>query len=201
VIEDRQRIARDLHDSVIQDIFAVGLGLQSIVSRLDDEGMTESLNDAIDTLDASVAALRRYIFELRDSRPPATDFDQRIQDVVSRMGAVYPARVELEIENVEEGPWADDVVLLVTEALSNALRHSRSEEVRVLVTKEANDLVIEVIDRGAGFRTTDVGRGLGLASMRARAESHGGRAEVHSEPGEGTRVRVRIPVVPSGSPR
>jgi signal transduction histidine kinase len=201
VIEDRQRIARDLHDSVIQDIFAVGLGLQSIVSRLDDEGMTESLNDAIDTLDASVAALRRYIFELRDSRPPATDFDQRIQDVVSRMGAVYPARVELEIEDVEEGPWADDVVLLVTEALSNALRHSRSEEVRVLVTKEANDLVIEVIDRGAGFRTTDVGRGLGLASMRARAESHGGRAEVHSEPGEGTRVRVRIPVVPFGSPR
>lgn len=199
VVEDRQRIARDLHDSVIQDLFAVGLGLQSLASRIDDDGMTARLNDAIDILDASVAALRRYIFELKDSRPPATDFDQRLQDVVSRMGAVYPARVELEIEEIEEGPWADDVVLLVTEALSNALRHSRADEIRVLVTKEENDLVIEVIDEGAGFRSTDVGRGLGLASMRARAESHGGQAEVQSEPGEGTRVRVRIPVVPSGS--
>lgn len=201
VVEDRQRIARDLHDSVIQDLFAVGLGLQSIASTLDDDGITERLNEAIDTLDASVAALRRYIFELKDSRPPVTDFDQRLQDVVSRMGGVYPARVELEIGEIEEGPWVDDVVLLVTEALSNALRHSKADEVRVLVTRDGNDLLIEVADEGAGFRGTDVGRGLGLASMRARAESHGGSAEVRSEPGEGTLVRVRIPVMPSGSRR
>lgn len=201
VVEDRQRIARDLHDSVIQDLFAVGLGLQSIVSAIEDDGINASLNDAIDTLDSSVAALRRYIFELKDSRPPATDFDQRLQDVVSRMGAVYPARVELEIGEIEEGPWADDVVLLVTEALSNALRHSKADEVRVLVTSEHRELLVEVRDEGVGFKGTDVGRGLGLASMRARAESHGGRAEVLSEPGEGTLVRVRIPVEPFGSAR
>jgi signal transduction histidine kinase len=194
VVEDRQRIARDLHDSVIQDLFAVGLGLQSIVSRLDDEQMAERVNEAIDTLDSSVAALRRYIFELKDSRPPATDLDQRLQDVVARMGAVYPARVELEIEDIEEGPWVDDVVLLVTEALSNALRHSHADEVRVLVTRDQSHLQIEVSDEGSGFEGTEVGRGLGLASMRARAESHGGSAQVESEPGKGTRVRVRLPI-------
>lgn len=194
VVEDRQRIARDLHDSVIQDLFAVGLGLQSIVARLDDPQMAESLHEAVDTLDSSVAALRRYIFELKDHRPPATDLDQRLQDVVSRMGAVYPARVELEIEDIEEGPWVDDVVLLVTEALSNALRHSHADEVRVLVTRDESHLLIEVSDEGTGFEGTAVGRGLGLASMRARAESHGGSAQVESEPGKGTRVSVRFPI-------
>lgn len=193
VVEDRQRIARDLHDSVIQDLFAVGLGLQSIVSRLDEE-VVERINEAIDTLDSSVAALRRYIFELKDSRPPATDLDQRLQDVVARMGAAYPARVELEIEDIEEGPWVDDVVLLVTEALSNALRHSRADEVKVLVTRVDRHLHIEVSDEGTGFEGTEVGRGLGLASMRARAESHGGTAQVESEPGKGTKVRVRLPI-------
>jgi signal transduction histidine kinase len=194
VVEDRQRIARDLHDSVIQDLFAVGLGLQRMVPNLDNEQMAEGLNDAIDTLDSAVAALRRYIFELRDSRPPVTDIDQRLQDVVSRMGSAYPARVELEIEEIDEGPWADDVVLLVTEALSNALRHSNAEEIRVSVTRDANDLCIEISDQGTGFEATNVGRGLGLASMRARAESHGGSAFVDTTPGEGTTVRVRIPI-------
>ncbi|MGD2060200.1 MAG: GAF domain-containing sensor histidine kinase [Acidimicrobiia bacterium] len=196
IVEDRQRIARDLHDSVIQDLFAVGLGLQSMITSIDDDRLSERLNEAIDTLDSSVAALRRYIFELKDSRPPATDLDQRLQDVVSRMGSVYPAHVELEIDGIVEGPWVDDVVLLVTEALSNALRHSGSDEIHVLVTRDEGHLVIEVSDRGSGFRSTDVGRGLGLASMRARAELHGGSAEVRSEPGEGTLVSVRLPIEP-----
>lgn len=199
VVEDRQRIARDLHDSVIQDLFAVGLSLQGVVAHLGESVETGKLNDAIDTLDSSVSSLRRYIFELRDSRPPVTDLDQRLQSVVARMGAVYPAQVELEMEEIENGPWVDDVVLLVTEALSNALRHSGADQVKVVVNQEEDNLVLEVSDNGAGFETVEDGKGLGLTSMRSRAEANGGTAEIRSIPGVGTRVVARIPIRSSGS--
>ncbi len=193
LIEDRQRIARDLHDSVIQDLFAVGLGLQSLTDSLADENVLLKLTSAIDTLDDSVAALRRYIFELKETPMPATGLDERLQQVVSRLGSAYPARVVLSLGTLGDGPWVDDAVLLATEALSNALRHSGATLVDVFAGIEDGQLVVEVTDNGSGFTDADT-RGLGLHSMRTRAESHGGTASVSTVPGEGTTVVARFPV-------
>lgn len=198
VVEDRQRIARDLHDSVIQDLFAVGLGLQSISLGV-DETIAAGLNSAIDTLDSSVATLRRYIFELREAPRPAERLDERVREVVERMSKAYSTRVELTVGDVHNGPWVEDAVLLTTEALSNALRHGRGDVIQISLRVEDSHQVIEVIDNGAGFDLGQINRGMGLSSMKARADATGGWAEIESEPNRGTRVTARLPIRPADS--
>lgn len=199
VVEDRQRIARDLHDSVIQDLFAVGLGLQALSSMV-EETVAASLNSAIDTLDSSVATLRRYIFELRETPRPAQRLDERVRDVVERMSKAYSTRVELTVEDVLHGPWLEDAVLLTTEALSNALRHGRADLIEISLRVEEDHQVIEVSDDGTGFDLGDVSTGMGLSSMKARANATGGWADIESAPERGTRVTARLPIRPADPP-
>jgi signal transduction histidine kinase len=194
IVEDRQRIARDLHDSVIQDLFAVGLSLQGVGARVTDEDTERLLIDSIDTLDAAVNALRAYIFGLRETGQPATGLDDRLQLLVARMGSAYTARVELDLENVTTGEWDDEIVMLATEALSNALRHSGAENVIIRVLGSDDDLVLEVNDDGRGFDTSQPAQGMGLANMAARAKALGGTLTILSTPGEGTGVQARLPL-------
>jgi signal transduction histidine kinase len=193
VVEDRHRIARDLHDSVIQDLFAVGLGLQGLSARITEPDIESLLGSSIDTLDESVNTLRRYVFELRDTVAPAAGIDERIQALVSRMGSAYPAKVELTVEPLERHGSDDELVLLVTEALSNALRHSHASRVSVQVGVEGDSIVVRVTDDGRGFDFSEVGGGLGLSSMRTRARGLGGEMTVESDPGRGTTIEVRVP--------
>lgn len=198
VVEDRQRIARDLHDSVIQDLFAVGLGLQGLSARVTDTDVSGLLDDAIDTLDTSVNRLRRYIFELRDVSQPSVGLDERLQSLVARMGSAYPAEVRLTLDAVADTADTDDeIVLLVTEALSNALRHSRAENVTVSVTREGEELVVQINDDGIGFEPWNTEQlGMGVASMRTRARGLGGSLMIESGRDGGTSVEVRFPVTP-----
>ncbi len=197
VMEERQRIARDLHDSVIQDLFAVGLGLQSLAARMEDEGTARLLDDSVDRLDHSVDSLRGYIFDLKGS-PHTVPVADRIQDLVARMGSAYPTKVRLTVEGDGDFPqrYHEDLMMLATEALSNALRHSRADLVEVLLADGAEDeVILEVSDGGVGMAEEDQVsvRGMGLASMRTRAAAMGGRLLVESLPGQGTRVRVTLP--------
>ena len=193
VIEDRQRIARDIHDSVIQDLFAVGLTLQSLQGQVTDEA-GETLATAIDSLDDSVTALRNYVFELRESPSGLPDFDQRVQELVSRMGSAYPAHVELSIAAIADGPWHDELLLWIAEALSNALRHSNSQRVKVIVKREGDHVVATVRDSGVGFDPKAVQEGMGLANMHTRSQAMDGQLEIVSAVGEGTAVTTRIPI-------
>lgn len=196
IIEDRQRIARDLHDSVIQDLFAVGLGLQQLSAQVTDDRVAEMLDRSIDTLDESVNTLRHYVSDLRRPTPqPSGGLDVRVQALVSRLGGVYPARVELTTDSFEEHESDDEMVLLVTEALSNALRHSEAEEVDVHLIDAEDEVVIRVADNGVGF-DPERGRdgGMGLASMRTRALGLGGNMTIESSPEDGTTVELRIPL-------
>lgn len=201
VMEDRHRIARDLHDSVIQDLFAVGLGLQGLTARIDDPGMAELLDDSIDTLDEAVNRLRRYVFELKETVRPAAGLDERIQALVARMGSVYPAKVSLTLDEFESHDSDDELLLIVTEALSNAFRHSQAENVDVRLERRHDDLVLRVTDDGVGFDDSgSVGPGMGLANLRTRARGLGGTMELRSAPGEGTTVEVRFPVTETRPP-
>ena len=194
IIEDRHRIARDLHDSVIQDLFAVGLGLQGLSGQVTDEGVSQRLDDAIDTLDEAVNRLRRYVFELKETARPSAGLDERIQAVVARMGSAYPANVRLTLDEFETRDSDDELLLIVTEALSNALRHSHAENVEIELSREKHEQVLVVTDDGIGFDGEDVRGGMGLASMRTRAQGLGGRIDIESRPQEGTRLEVRFPV-------
>lgn len=194
VMEDRHRIARDLHDSVIQDLFAVGLGLQGLTSQVADLGIAEILDKSIDTLDEAVNRLRRYVFELRDTARPAAGLDERIQTLVARMGAVYPASVRLTLDEFESRDSDDELLLMVTEALSNALRHSHADNVEIRLGREGEELVLSVVDYGIGFDAAHTSMGMGLANIRTRAHGLGGTMQVETEPGVGTTVEVRFPV-------
>lgn len=200
VVEDRHRIARDLHDSVIQDIFAVGLGLQGLSSRVSDPGVSQILDSAIDTLDRSVNTLRKYVFELRDTAPPSVGLDEKIHALVARMGSAYPTKVELTVEPMNSFEADDDLMLLLTEALSNALRHSEADHVSVEITVEGEALGMEVADDGVGFDPADVEAGMGLANMRTRILGLDGEMDLTSQPGQGTKVSARIPIRSLGSP-
>jgi signal transduction histidine kinase len=195
ITEDRQRIARDLHDSVIQDLFAVGLGLQQLSARVTDDQVADMLDRSIDTLDESVNSLRRYVSELRRPTPqPSEGLDVRVQAVVSRLGAVYPARVELSTDPFDEHETDDEILLLVTEALSNSLRHSEAEAVEVSVMDAEGGIVIRVVDNGTGFDPSQPRKGgMGMANMRTRVLGLGGDMAIDSNPGRGTTVELRIP--------
>lgn len=194
VIEDRQRIARDLHDSVIQDLFAVGLGLQGLTQKIGDTDTARLLDDAVDRLDASVNALRRYIFELKDSSQPVVGLDERLQDLVSRMGSAYPSAVQLSIDWMGQTDADDEIVMLVQEALSNALRHANADQIDVTITDDAHEVVLCIEDDGIGFRRADIAEGMGIANMRSRVERMGGVMTLDAESGKGTSVEIRLPV-------
>ena len=194
VVEDRHRIARDLHDSVIQDIFAVGLGLQSLSTRVDEPAISELLESSVDTLDHTVTTLRKYVFELREAVVASTGLDEKIQALVARMGSAYPSRVELSVDPLETIDAEDEIILLITEALSNALRHSQAENVAVGVDIDTAYLRLTVTDDGVGFDPSAVEIGMGLANMRARVLGLDGDLEVRSEVGRGTSVSAEIPV-------
>lgn len=195
VVEDRHRIARDLHDSVIQDLFAVGLGLQSLSASMTGSEAAALLNESIDTLDASVNTLRRYIFELRDTLMPSVDLDERLQTLVARMGSAYPADVRLTLDDLDGNDASEEIVLIVTEALSNALRHANAEHVDITLSRDGDDLVLVVADDGVGFDPSTGDRtGMGITSMRTRARGLGGRMLISPRPGGGTTVEVRFPI-------
>jgi NarL family two-component system sensor histidine kinase LiaS len=121
--------------------------------------------------------------------------DERVHALVSRMGSAYPTNVELTVEPLAGHGADDELLLLVTEALSNALRHSRADNVQVELMGEDDDIVMRVNDDGIGFDTANIGSaGIGLASMKTRSLGLGGEMTVRSQPGSGTRIEVRVPL-------
>jgi len=195
VVEDRERIARDLHDSVIQDLFAVGLSLQGISERVQDTSAAQTLADAVDRLDDAVEALRAYIFQLKTSPDRRPALDDRLQELVSRVGSAYPSdvRLEIEITDVDDDHLEDQILKIVTEALSNALRHSEGSSIDVTVKSGSDGVLIRVSDDGIGFDTRRPTAGMGLANIAARAERIGGTMALKSEPGAGAVVEVVVP--------
>jgi signal transduction histidine kinase len=195
VVEDRQRIARELHDSVIQEMFAVGLGLQGVAQLVDSPQAEATLLDAVDRLDRSVETLRRYIFELKSEPGTGPDLDERLQELVARMGSAYPARVRLSLDlgRAIDGRLDDEIVAIVTESLSNALRHAAARQVEVSVVGTDMHCEIKVSDDGSGFDTDIPTEGMGLENLRDRLESRGGELRISSSD-RGTELVAVLPL-------
>jgi len=201
VADDRERIARDLHDAIIQDIFAVGLLLQGLALRTEDDRERIDLEDAVTRLDKAIAALRKFIFDLRQPSWQDRNLAAELAHVVRQLAEPYGVEVNVTVagelggegEQVS-GEVIDDACQIVREATSNALRHSNAAAVDVRVDRNAGFLVINVTDRGRGFDPGNAPEGMGLSNLRRRAEKSGGETTIHSRPGEGTTVRVLLPI-------
>ncbi|OBK30643.1 histidine kinase [Mycobacterium asiaticum] len=194
VLTDRDRIARDLHDHVIQRLFAVGLSLQGTVPRTREPEVQQRLSEAIDDLQAVIQEIRTTIFDLHGASQGITRLRQRIDEAVGQFaGAGLRTTVQyIGPVSVVDAGLADHAEAVVREAVSNAARHARAVTLAVRVRVE-DDLCIEVSDNGCGM--PDDYTGSGLMNLRRRAEEVGGEFTVENQPGGGTLVRWSAPLL------
>jgi signal transduction histidine kinase len=192
--EDRARIARDLHDHVIQQLFGAGLELQALATTLPDEA-SERLRTAISALDQSIEHIRTVIFALRtDDRRPATVRHQLL-DIAAECSRGLPKPITVAfqgpIDLVADASLTEDVVAVARELLSNTVKHARASEVHLWAGVDRGVLEVSVGDDGVGLSSN--GRHSGLGNLQARAERRAGRFEIASEPGR-TRVTWSVPI-------
>jgi signal transduction histidine kinase len=199
---ERRRIARDLHDGVLQDLAYAVQALE--VTRLNAAGtaLEEELQEEADTARAAVQGLRAAVNDLRLGDELDRPFPALVESLVDRNRAMargYETGLEVEegFPATSFGEAGTELLRIIQEALTNARRHSEARNVVVTLRIEGEDLVSEVADDGRGFApgTTP---GVGLRSMRERAEALGGRVEVESRVEGGTTVRLRVPVPGKG---
>jgi signal transduction histidine kinase len=197
VLEDRERIAQELHDGVIQSLFAVGMGLQAAGAMADDpHTVRDRLNIAVNDVDRVIRDLRNYIFGL-GSGLADRELSRALHDLADelRRGSDIAIRVEVAPEPAAAlASRATDVVQFAREALSNAVRHSGAATVSLELSRENGWSVIEIEDDGKGFDLEAADRrGRGLSNLRARARALGADLDIDSESGRGTKVRLRVP--------
>lgn len=196
VAEDRARIARDIHDDIIQDLFAVGLSLQSLADSMESAPEREIVRTQVARVDDCITSLRQFIFDLRQPSSHTRDLENEVSELVEELAEPYSAEVEVAVDAMVDGfgnDLADAVLHIIKEATSNALRHSESPVVRVLVTGGFNNLSVSVIDHGRGFDVDGDHRGMGLSNLKQRAAEVGGDLAVQSS-GSGTTVTLVLPI-------
>lgn len=201
VLEERERIARDLHDNVIQRLFATGMSLQGSARLVDPESdVGGRVASAIDDLDSVIAEIRSTIFDLErrpTERPLLAASLLDVIDEVVRPAGIEPAiRIDGRLDGRARGPidpgLGDDLLAVVRESLSNVVRHSGAT--RVDVTVHAGDhLSVLVVDDGCGPDTAR-GRGRGLGNLTARAQAHGGTFSIELADDGGTAVAWSVPL-------
>lgn len=199
LLEDRERIARDLHDTVIQRLFATGLMLQGAARLAERPEVVDRIIQAVDDLDATVREVRTSIFELHAPRQRANSVRRQLLEVGDEMtdalGFVPSFQFEGPVDAQIDTTVAAHLVGVVRETLSNAARHAATETLDVTLTVGDGQLTLLVDDTGVGRGrpSPNAGSGRGLANLDQRARDLGGTLEVEDRPGGGTRVRWMVP--------
>ena len=193
VISDRDRIARDLHDHVIQRLFAVGLALQGTIPRARSAEVQQRLSESVDDLQQVIQEIRTAIFDLHGGQSGITRLRQRLDEAIAQF-ATPKIRTTVQYSgplSVIDAALADHAEAVVREAVSNAVRHA--DATSLAITVAANDeLVIEVVDNGRGI--TDSITGSGLTNLGRRAADAGGSLTIGPADGGGTRLRWAAPI-------
>ncbi|MCA9934356.1 MAG: GAF domain-containing sensor histidine kinase [Ardenticatenaceae bacterium] len=201
IVEERTRIGMDLHDGIIQSIYAVGLTLESVRLTLNDNNREDAdrlLELAIEGLNDTIRDIRNFILDLRPHR-----FQGNLQEGLARLVREFQANTMVEVtlraraEDLDlRTPLARAVFFTTQEALANVARHARAKRVEVTIQRTARNVMLHVQDDGRGFdmRIRSVTVGHGLSNMRSRAEDLKGVFKLQSAPGEGTAVTLTLPL-------
>jgi signal transduction histidine kinase len=203
ILEERERIGMDLHDGVIQSIYAVGLMLDHARFLL-ESGNTETVSarieEAIDGLNTTIKDIRNYILDLRPSRLQGQDLRTALRVLTHEFQVNTLAEVDLNYSSEVNGRLSEETsstaFLIIQEALANAAKHAAATRLRINVDAESNLLILDVEDNGLGFEMAETEQrlGHGLLNMRMRAHAVGGQLEVNSVLGRGTRVMAYLPL-------
>ena len=195
-LEERARIAREIHDGLAQDLWYAKLKQSRLAQRIADDEEATVLSDEVgDAIDAALAEARRAVVAMRPGAEPGD-----LPDMIARQVEDFSDRfaVRTEFETVGGSPELDpraqaEILRIVQEALTNVRKHADATLVRVNVETDT-DMRVTITDNGRGFRPHVATGGFGLESMRHRAELIGGRLSVTSEPSDGTQVELIVPI-------
>jgi signal transduction histidine kinase len=178
LLEDRERIARDLHDDVIQRVFAAGLSIQSTAQLAKDPVVIERLERTVKDLDVTISQVRNAIFKLsqrtRGGRSVRADVVAICSEATAALGFEPLCQIRGAVDTAVTEQVAGHLVLALREVLSNVSRHAQASSVAVMVSVDDDALVLEVVDDGVGVPADATGTGRGLDNLRDRAGALGG---------------------------
>lgn len=198
-VELRARLARDLHDHVIQSIYAAGLGLDSARAQMsvDPFGVEGRIRDCMENLNDTIRQVRGYINDLEpDATGERQQFAEAVRALTATMHRLWPVKFELQLDDAG-GRLTNLVEIhalqIVRESISNAVRHGRATRIAIALTREADATVLRVRDNGCGFDPVErMGTGRGLVNLSTRAREMGATFQLDSQPGAGAVVTVRM---------
>ncbi|MGH2757527.1 MAG: GAF domain-containing protein [Actinomycetota bacterium] len=200
VLEERERISKELHDGVIQSIYSVGLSLQGAMSLVerDPEGTKKRMDEAIGTLDNVVRDVRSYIFALQPKSVEERGLKRAIEELVQdlEVNALVESTVQLSDEALKMVPesFRGDFIQIAREVLSNIARHAQAHEVSVAcAVREGDTVVMTIEDDGIGFDPATVQRGYGLTNIEERARRIGGELHISERRPKGTVHTLSLP--------
>jgi signal transduction histidine kinase len=196
VIEERDRIAMELHDGIIQQIYAIGIRLEIARTTLvRDEKLDEQITGSTQALNHVIEDLRRYIRDLKTS----VDYTVSLLDQLSEIAESFRrmSRADLSMDVARTFSLLNDhrvhlIIQITREAFSNIVRHSRATEASLRLYESNSVLHLEISDNGVGFDTALRGNGHGLPNIRQRAEQSGAQIEIISAPGHGTKLSLTL---------
>jgi signal transduction histidine kinase len=195
LFEDRARIARDLHDLVIQQLFGAGLELQTILGSQSEPATVQRLAKTIDAIDEAISQIRTVIFAISRRDEAAPSIRHRLLDIAGECGASLPRTPSVSfsgaVDLLVRDDLADDVCAVAREALTNVVKHAQAHTVNASLAVGQQRVVFEVIDDGVGLGPTT--RRSGLANLENRAIARGGTLSVESG-ADGTRLTWTVPL-------
>jgi signal transduction histidine kinase len=197
LMDERERIAKELHDGIIQSLFAVGMRLQGTALIAGSPDVSTRIEGAVNELDRVIRDLRNYIFGLRPGILADRGLDQALHTLGEEVGDRSDIDVEVDVDpNVAAllTHHSHDVVQLTREALSNVVRHAQAQHAWVKLASNDGSAVLTVEDDGVGFNARATSSGSGLNNMRGRAAGINGDLKVTSRSGRGTQLRITIPI-------
>ncbi len=200
VLADRDRIARDLHDTVIQRIFATGLALQSVAMRIPDQDLGDRIQACVDDLDETVRHIRTTIFELQQRSLPGRSVRREVLEIAAEMAEALGfdpiIRFDGPIDLALSADVAENLVATVREALTNVVKHAQAPRVEVSLAVGDGVVRLEVHDAGVGLPSDLRSDGLGLMNLRQRAEELGGSMRIGPARAGGTELAWVVPLDP-----
>ena len=197
LMDERERIAKELHDGIIQSLFAVGMGLQGTALMTASPETAARIEGAVGELDRVIRDLRNYIFGLR----PGILADRQLDQALRELGEDIQKRSSFRVEVQVDGEVAalissrsHQIVQMTREALSNVARHAQAKHSVVRLARTGQTAVLTIEDDGVGFDVRIDSAGNGLRNMRERATAMGGSLRVSSKAGKGTNLRFTFPI-------
>jgi PAS domain S-box-containing protein len=197
VVEDRERLARDLHDKVIGELFGIGLRLQALTSRFREPGPADHLAAAVNSLDDVIRLIRHTIFDItpQPDTNTTTRMEQQIRGFSARLGHEPELRISGPIDGLSE-PIVDTVLVVLNEALTNVAKHAKATKTEVAMNHAGGRLTLTVADNGIGITDPEPHRpgGLGINNIKSRADTLNGHCTITPNPAGGTTVTLTVPL-------